>query len=578
MKTQFFAVDEKGRKHAFLVKQEENHLYLTLPKEALANVEKLSALGDFSRAEAGDEGYYLMPRTIRMMGEFQTFFTPREDVTYTYDRGPVMSMLGLKKKGLCCLVRLERTYKYKLQVNVADNIYSFSVNFDFTQNDPVYDDIRLEIVMLPDTADYPEMAKCERELRLARGEITPLSEKCKREAVEYGRKYPLIRIRMGWKPVPSPVKHQTPETEPEMFVACSFERVCEIADELERQGVEGAELQLVGWNIGGHDGRPPQYFPADPRLGGDEGLKKAIDYVKSKGYRISLHTNVLDAYEIADCFSWDYIIIGRNGDYMQLGDWGGGLSYNVCPEQQLKHAEMHLEKLLPLGLNGMHYIDVISIVEPRECLSEKHPVNTRDAVKIMQNIQAVTREAMGAFSSEGAMDFALGDLDYALYLTFGESFGAQSIPFADRYLPFWELTYHGIILYNPTSATINYPIKTTGDKLIAMLRGGKPSLYFFSKFVTGVGINWMGTNDLVTTTDDDLRHAVSAVKEALDEYQITGLDRLQNVYMSDYKVFDNGIEAAIYEDGTTIVGNFGEAAAQYGDLTVEAGEYKVIKL
>ena len=38
-----------------------------------------------------------------------------------------------------------------------------------------------------------------------------------------------------------------------MFVACDFDRVCEIADMLHKKGVEGAELQLVGWNRGGQE-------------------------------------------------------------------------------------------------------------------------------------------------------------------------------------------------------------------------------------------------------------------------------------------------------------------------------------
>ncbi len=578
MKTQFFAVDENGKKHSFLVRQEEEHIYLTLPKEDFADAKNLSALGDFTCTEAGEEGYYLMPRTINMMGEMQTFFTPRNDLIYTYDRGPVMSLFGFKKKGLCCLVRFERTYKYKFQVKVFDNVYFLSVNFDFTQNDPIYDDIRIEIVMLPEDAGYREMAKKERELRLLRGEIEPLAEKCKREAVDYGRRYPLIRIRMGWKPSPSPILHQTPENEPEMFVACDFDRVCDIADELQAQGVEGAELQLVGWNVGGHDGNFPQLFPADRRLGGDEGLKKAIEHVKQKGYRISLHTNLVDATENANCFSWDDICIDRKGEHLQQGHYSGGYAYRVCPEAQIKNNKMHLSDIIGLGLNGIHFTDVISIIEPRECLSEKHPVNSREAVKIMQGIMEETREKMGAFSSEGTMDFALKNLDYGLYVCFADGFGTQDIPIADRILPFFELTYHGIILYNPMSPTINYPIKTTRDKLIAMLHGGRPSFYFFSKFRTGGEANWMGEIDLVTTTDEDLCYSVSVVKEALDEYKASELDRLQTIYMSDYKVFDNGLEAAVYEDGTTVVGNFGTETAEYGDIILEGGEYKVIKV
>ena len=42
-----------------------------------------------------------------------------------------------------------------------------------------------------------------------------------------------------------------------MCVPCLLGLEGPIADELKRQGVEGAELQLVGWNRSGHDGRFP---------------------------------------------------------------------------------------------------------------------------------------------------------------------------------------------------------------------------------------------------------------------------------------------------------------------------------
>lgn len=82
-----------------------------------------------------------------------------------------------------------------------------------------------------------------------------------------------VRVRQGWKPVPSPVENQTPETEPPVHAACTFDRVCDIVDEFKKHGIPEAEFCLVGWNIGGHDGRFPQIFPVEPKLGGAENLK-----------------------------------------------------------------------------------------------------------------------------------------------------------------------------------------------------------------------------------------------------------------------------------------------------------------
>ncbi len=571
----FHAIDEKGTIYPFQTVREDNRIVLTLKKEVFENAKTLRALGSFTEARAGDAGYYVQPRNVGMMGDFLTFFTEREDVTYTFAR-PVLSLFGIKKTGLCALVRIERNYKYSIETVVKDGIYTLSVVFNFATADMPYDDIRMEILLLPENAEYAAMAKAERELRLFRGEITPLAEKCKRNAVEYARCHPLIRIRLGWKPSPSPVPHQTLENEPEMFVACDFKRVRDIVDELERQQVEGAELQLVGWNISGHDGRYPQLFPVDPRLGGEEELKKTIAYVKGKGYYISLHSNLIDEYEIADTFTWDDICVMRNGQYNQTGHYGGGYAYHVCPEKQLKNNRRDLPKITELGTNGMYYIDVISIVEPDDCHSEQHPVSTGDGIRIAQTIMQETKDRMGAFSSEGAMDFAVGMLDYALYVTFGDGFAKTTIPVADKYLPFYELIYHGILLYNPMSPTVNYPIKTARERLFTYLRGGKPTFYFFSKFRTGGSKNWMGETDLVTTTEEDLTFAVQKVKESVTEYRTGGFDERQFVYMTDYQILDNGLEAAIYEDGCIVVGNFGDTEQVYHNETILPGDYRIL--
>lgn len=565
------AFDETGKEYVFETERKGKSLFLTLKKELFADAKQLWVLKDLSEAHVGDEGYYLVPRAISMMGDIQTFFREREDETYVRDR-PIMSMYALKLPHFCALIRIERNYKYAFEISVKDGVYGVAPMFDFedVKKDPVYDDIRIEIIELPLDAALGDFAKTERDIRLERGEIRTLREKCEADAVEYARKYSSIRIRMGWKPSPSPVFHQTLENEPDMFVACSFARVCDIADELKRQGVEGAELQLVGWNQSGHDGRFPQLFPADPRLGGDEGLKKTIEHVKSLGYRISLHTNLIDSYEIADTFTWDDVAVNRDGTYNQTGHYSGGYAYHVCLKKQLKNNRRDLPDVAALGLNGIHFTDVISIVEPDSCHAKDHVCYTKEGVELAQTIIKESRELMGAFSSEGTMDFALKDLDYGLYVSFGDGFGKKVIPFADRLLPFFELTYHGILLYNPISPTVNYPIKGDRDRLIYHLRGGKPTFYFYSKFRTGGQKNWMGEVDLTAETDEKLAESVSYVAEGAKEY-LPRADR-QFVFMKNYEAFESGVEVATYEDGCRVVGNFSESDAEYEGHTVHAGE------
>ena len=509
-----------------------------------------------------------------MVGDLQIRFIEREDVTYTYDK-PILSAYGIKRPNLTAYLRIERNYQYGFEAKCEGGVYTATPVFDFTKHDAVYDDIRIELYLMAEDADYNDMARLEREVRLSRGEITTLREKCARPAVEYARKYPLIRIRMGWKPSPPTELHQTPETEPDMFVACDFARVRDIADELKRQGVAGAELQLVGWHRGGHDGRFPQLFPADPRLGGTEGLIETIDYVKSLGYRISTHTNTIDAYEIADTFTWDDIVLDRNGEKKLAGPYGGGQAYHVCLPKQLKNTKRDLPELAALGENGLHFTDVISIVIPDDCHSADHPSTTANGILYANEIIRYTQTLFEGFSSEGCMDFSLPQLDFGLYVTFGNGFGAKSVPICDRFLPFFEIAYHGILLYNPMSTTVNYPIKEKNERLALYLRGGKPSMYYYSKFRTGGAKNWMGETDLICNDEEQLRKSVAAIKRAAEEY--APLADKQLCFIDRYEIFDGGIEFAHYENGSRIVGNFAETAQTYEGRTLEAGELLILE-
>lgn len=569
----YHAVDEAGRVYDFDVLERENSILLTLKKQTIEEVSKLWLLPELGSARAGEEGYFILPRNISMVGDIQIFFTEREDVSYTYDR-PILSAYGIKRADFCALVRIERNYWYNFEAKCENGVYTVTPVFDFTKHDMVYDDIRVEIVPLPTGADYNDMARTEREIRLARGEITTLREKCELSAVDYARRYPLIRIRMGWKPSPSPVLHQTLEIEPDMFVACDFARVRDIADELRRQGVEGAELQLVGWNRSGHDGRFPQLFPADPRLGGDEGLKQTINYVKSLGYRISTHTNTIDEYEIADTYTPDDLCIARNGEPLQVGHYSGGLAYHVCLEKQLKNTKRDLPPLAALGEDGLHFTDVISIVVPDDCHSPDHPSSTANGILYAKEIMSYTRGLFGGFSSEGCMDFAAGHIDFGLYVTFGNGFGVKNVPICDRFLPFYEIAYHGILLYNPMSTTVNYPIKDKKERLSLYLRGGKPAMYYYSKFRTGGQKNWMGETDLLCDDEEQLRESVANIKLAAEEY--APFADKQFCFIDKYEIVGNGIEVTHYDDGTRVVGNFADTPQVYDGKTVGAGEMVIL--
>ncbi len=267
---------------------------------------------DFLDSKAGTEGYYVIPNAKVC---FLTKFVQREDLEYTCVEN-IMPMVGAKLGQKAYLVMVEgMSYDYHLKMTVKDGKYSLALYYDLTKID-LYEDIVLRAVTLTgEAATYSGMARYYRQVMEKKRKLIPLAERIKTNPVlSYGVKdMPVIRIRMAWKPVPTPVLEQTLETEPPMHLACTFAQVEELMEEMKAQGIKKAEICLVGWNIKGHDGRWPQVFPVEPSLGGEEGLRKLIAHGKKLGCRITCHTNSSDAYRIAECWDEGEIIKTKDG-------------------------------------------------------------------------------------------------------------------------------------------------------------------------------------------------------------------------------------------------------------------------
>ena len=172
------------------------------------------------------------------------------------------------------------------------------------------------------------------------------------------------------------------------------------------------------------------------------------------------------------------------------------------------------------------------------------------------------------------MDFALKDLDFGLYVSFGDGFGKVNIPICDRFLPLWEVAYHGITLYNPVATTVNFSIQPPADRLTLLMRGGKPAMYFYSKFRSAGSTNWMGENDLTCESNEALSNSVGYIKKALELY--APFAEKQLIFMQSYDILDNGLEIAAYEDGTAVCGNFTDKPQSYNGITIEPWEYQWI--
>jgi len=440
-------------------------------------------------------------------------------------------------------------------IAVKGGEYTMELRFMLNGKAP-YENIKLEVHdIYGEDAGYSDMARIYREHQLANG-FESIKDRLN-PTLAYAAESPNIRVRMGWKPVPCKIAEQTVENEPPMHVACTFDDVSRLMDEYKKLGIEKAEFCLVGWNIKGHDGRWPQALPVEEELGGEEALLRLTAHAKELGYRICAHTNSTDAYTVADCYSDDEIVQDCDGKIVpDTVRWAGGRSYKVCPRRAYETLDRMLVPMTDLGFDGTHYIDVITCVVPRECYAKEHPTNKKEGAEYWNKLLLRAKELFGSVGSEGAYDHSLKNCDTTLYVSFLDYTNPKGNPktcqkeLSDEEIPFWQLVYHGIVLSNPYSRTVNAILAKGGDDILKVIEfGGRPQIYYYAHFVDD-GTDWIGRNDFYCHTDEERRESAAKVKQTMDIFG--KLSYLQYEFMDKHEKLSDGVYRTTYSDGTAV--------------------------
>lgn len=527
----------------------------TIKKEDLpTDVCFLDFCPDFLTSAEDADGYAVVPTGTNEGGTMLCRFNVKPDCEYIAVSN-TMPVFGFKTgEQTIFAVVTGLTFEYKIVVGVKNNQYYIYPRF-YLNGKNLYESIQIEYYLLPKGSDYNDMAAFYRQMK----NVTPLSQRIKTSSeLKYATESLELRIRLAWKPVPTPVKCQTEENEPAVVVGCTLDRVKDIMDKLKAKGVDKVEVCLVGIETKGHDGRWPQLLPIEDSIGGQEQLEEICRYGQSLGYQMTVHTNSTEMYQISNDWDENALVVMENGDYSKDEIlWGGGQPFHICTKCTLAYTERNLTEIEKMGFRGVHYIDVLSNFPPRNCYSKDHPMTARESAELICGIAETTREKFGGFASEGGFDFLAEGLDYVLYTSYN-LYGEQHT-ICDEIIPFWQLVFHGSILYNPSTETVNYGVKDKISRLKHIEYGGRPLGYFNSKYVDeveGSCGNWMGQEDLLCDTDEHLNEAIDILSDMYEEYQ--PLCHLQTAYMVKHEKLREGVYCVTYSDGTQITVDYNE--------------------
>jgi len=523
--------------------------------------EYVDFMPDYAPAYEGEEGYFVFNnRMVHFMGHEDA----KLDTGYL-----IMPFFGVKTPRICYAAIFTGLWEqHTVIIERKNGVYTAHSRFNL-EGQEAPSDMQVDFhMLLGDQADYSGMAAVYRAYQLNRGACTKIRDKMN-EHLAYLLDAPEVRVRLGWKPAPPLVLEQTRENEPPMHVAVDFGRMEALLDACKKAGVDKAEFCLVGWNVSGHDGRWPEAFPVDERLGGEERLKKLIQKAKDMGYKMVCHTNATDCYSIADCWHEELPIRARDGSMATHSAYSGGTMYDMCPKSSEEISVETLKRVRKLGFEGLHYIDVISTIAPRRCFSSIHPCTQAEYIAAMRRLAKKSKELFGGFQSEGCYDYLGDDLDMGLYADFHMT--DSKLPLVDDNVPMWQMVYHDVMLHNPGTLTVNYPCKDWMSRLKFFEYGGHPSIYIHSKFLKGN--YWMGNEDYTAESPEAMERSAQGIFKALEDYRLVKPLQLQAMMRHERK---GNLAIVTYEQGDQLVCNYGEAAIDYRGASVPPHDFVII--
>lgn len=568
------------------VERSESHVEVCIPNETIredgcCRIKDIALAPQLGSAREGEPGYLVLPLLSGVLCEFHDKQPARNALRlYTYSAGS-MAMFGcVYRDAVLSAIITSGQCDASIGFDTAwgaGRTYSAYALFhfrEFADEAPLGENLTVRYYPdYPDKPSYVQVARRYRSYKMEECGIRTLAERGRdNKELKYSTYAMQLRLRLAWKPVPSPVPDQTPETEPPVKVAMTFDRVRDVVDGLRSLGIDQAELCLVGWNRKGHDGRYPQILPVEETLGGEEKLRSLIRYTQDAGYQIVAHDLTRAMFRISEDWDEEPIALTHDGNQCKSGGpnfWSGGRTYYLCPKRAYeKYVLRNVRTMKALGFHGVHYTDVLSIAGPSKCFHPDHPINRREGAQWINRILETHRENFGGSSSEGFLDFCAESLDRALTIE-GKEKDLLAKEYVDRAVPLLPIVYHGLVSYSLSHISWNCIVRNDRRLQLRCIEYGSiPQIYFYGNF-TAVS-EWQ-TTDIRADDDEILADSLRKIKETHDMFK--GNFDLQEELIENHEQVAEGIMKTDYANGISVIVNYTEEPFAYQGHVVGAMDF-----
>ena len=332
----------------------------------------------------------------------------------------------------------------------------------------------------------------------------------------------------------------------------------EIFGTAKKRGFDRVVVYNTGWSAGGFDAGLPTRFPTDKERGTEKEFRAVADWAKtlSDGYIFSVHDNFSQAYKKSPEWSTNYLVKGRNGEFLDKGIWAGGKSYAICSAESLKFAQRDIPRIAEMVGKGSLYVDVMGGKTPLyECFDGAHPMTRQTDAALREDVFRLAKRYFGTVATESTpKGFLAGVVDMGAFIRvhfFDYSFGGSQRPIP---IPLFQLVYHDSVLNFLTESR---------------------QMFYSDEYLLYVA--------LYNTLPFSLENMSKYLSFALRETYVS--EMIEHQFMSDSRVvastdgtyWTNGVQKTLFEDGTTIIANFSGEEFAYQNNTIKAREFAVLR-
>ncbi|MHB1457019.1 MAG: DUF5696 domain-containing protein [Armatimonadota bacterium] len=256
----------------------------------------------------------------------------------------------------------------------------------------------------------------------------------------------------------------------------SFDTLIPRMKALKEAGVERAMFHIGGWNREGYDAEYPDILPANPRCGGDEGMRRLTKAIHDLGYLCMPHDDIGIISTKAPSYDEKWLARYGDGSIINGGIYRDAQNYITSSSAQVHFAERNTPQVHERypDLDGYLY-DVTTSVQPIEDYSTNPPVSKEDNIYIRMGAFKATRDAFARFViGESMMDWSIkyndgGFMAEEGYYHKGDG-GWALDDLHGEIVPIWELVYHDSHIGFRESTTHVNTAMETDDPLIRFLR------------------------------------------------------------------------------------------------------------